>query len=45
MTAAAPEVVQYLLGSPIAISAIVCIVLNKLLPERTVAEKRASNAE
>lgn len=45
VTAAAPEVVQYLLGSPIAISAIVCIVLNKLLPERTVAEKRASNAE
>lgn len=45
VTAAAPEVVQYLLGSPIAISAIVCIVLNKLLPERTVAEKRVSNAE
>lgn len=35
-----PEMAQYLLNSPIAVSAIVCIVLNKILPERTAAEKR-----
>ena len=40
LTAAAPQIAQYLLDSPIAISAIVCIVLNKVLPERTAAEKR-----
>ena len=36
-----PEMAQYLLNSPIAVSAIVCIVLNKVLPERTAAEKRS----
>ena len=36
-----PEMAQYLLNSPIAVSAIVCIVLNKILPERTAAKKRS----
>ncbi len=40
LTSAAPQFVQYLLDSPIAISALVAIVLNKVLPEKTVAEKR-----
>ena len=40
VSAGAPEVLQYLLNSPIAISAIVCIVLNKILPDKTVPEKR-----
>lgn len=45
VSAAAPEVLQYLLDSPIAISAIVCIVLNKILPDKTVPEKRGESAE
>lgn len=40
LSSGAPQFVQYLLDSPIAVSAIVAIVLNKLLPERTVAEAR-----
>ena len=40
-----PEMVQYLLNSPIAVSAIVCIVLNKILPERTAAEKRSEQGQ
>ncbi len=44
LTAAAPQIAQYLLDSPIAISAIVCIVLNKVLPERTAAERRGEKA-
>ena len=40
-----PEMAQYLLNSPIAVSAIVCIVLNKVLPERTAAEKRSEKGQ
>lgn len=40
LSSAAPQFVQFLLDSPIAVSALVAIVLNKLLPERTVAESR-----
>ena len=46
-SAAAPQFVQYLIDSPIAISAIVAIVLNKLLPARTALvrlEERAGIA-
>ena len=34
LTKNAPELIQYLLASPIAVSAIVAIVMNKLLPEK-----------
>ena len=40
LVAGAPTLLQYLLDSPIAVSALVAIVLNKVLPERTVAEAR-----
>ena len=40
-----PEMAQYLLNSPIAVSAIVCIVLNKVLPEHTAAEKRSEQGQ
>ena len=40
LSSVAPQFVQFLLDSPIAVSALVAIVLNKLLPERTVAESR-----
>jgi NCS2 family nucleobase:cation symporter-2 len=32
----APKVVQYLLDSPIAVSAIVAIIMNKLIPKKKV---------
>ena len=40
LVAGAPTLLQYLLDSPIAVSALVAIVLNKALPERTAAEAR-----
>ncbi len=39
LTNAAPQFIQYLLGSPIAVGAFVCVALNKLLPEREQAHQ------
>lgn len=44
LVAGAPELLQYLLNSPIAVSALVAIVLNKALPERTAVEARIEAA-
>lgn len=44
LVAGAPTLLQYLLDSPIAVSALVAIVLNKALPARTVVERRKDEA-
>ncbi|HAT54453.1 MAG TPA: xanthine/uracil permease [Lactobacillus sp.] len=39
---AAPQIIQYLLGSPIAISAIAAILLNLFMPHSVISEKSSS---
>ena len=36
VTESAPQFLQYLMASPIALSAIVAVVMNKLIPEKKV---------